>query len=192
MAGLNQEEKISAEEALPTLSNEPKQWRLKTLLVKASFAKIGGFALEPPFKVVDRKAYYEGTHDAQEAKNIIKELKVIGFETSYITTEDGVGRITFANNMSDLETYNSHTDADAQEMGRLYGFPETAIKAYPDQLIKPKDLPQAIQENPLFDLIPFLMSKSNFQEEWDGYVAEVKAAKEKLPDLARDLKLQNI
>lgn len=150
------------------LNRTPEQWKLKVLFVKAGYARAGDFIIEPPYKLIGKSLIRDGMHNVKEAKELESELLSLGFKVQYITDSDSNGRIYYANSEEDLTNLIKSEKSDFITMSRLYGIPETAIQAYPDNLLDYKQVPEEIKNNPLYETLPFLLSKNHFMEEWQG------------------------
>lgn len=100
-------------------------------------------------------------------------------------------RLFVAKNQNDLEELLAvQKMPDSRErdvkLGRIYGFPETAILAYPNESISRDELPEVIRKHPYFEnFFGFRLSKGNYQEEWNDFCAKIDKIKNRFPELVR-------
>ncbi len=177
-----------------------EQRKLQILFILAGLKKGDDFNLQ----AMTDNLFEQDTRE-KEVKNIEQVLIELGLklktENSTIPQFPDVKNYTinFALDQQNLEElialqhrHPRYSPEWEQAYGTFYGFPKTAIDAYPDNGLRGDELPDYIKQHPYRTLLPFVTSKDNVESEWKGFVTQVETAKIKQPQIISKLGLQNV
>lgn len=178
----------------PNINWQPDQNRFQILLVKAGFAKISSLSIYPPYKEIPGQddLVADGKANMQKVMGTVDELRYLGFAVDFHHDDQGAAQIIFANKMVDINEYEKSRLSDKlsdENQGQVFGIPKTAIEAYPNEVFKMNNLPPEVADNPLSELLPFLLSKNHYKEEWNEFVGQANKAAVAHPNLIKSLQL---
>jgi hypothetical protein len=193
-------------EVIEKVENYPHldlQEKVELLLVLGGFKK----ANEQYF---ESEEWYDGQpqkmNDEEKIKSYEKLLEEIGliFEKKRDITKGNRAYIEdnyefvrniervkyiFAKKKEDIEKYKKAGEEGSDELfGEVYGFPETAIKAFgrPNGLIKYNELPEDIRNDEAYAFYTFEMSRENFREEFETMKKWAEFVKQNSPKIYQD------
>lgn len=179
-------------EKLPRLNWQGDYARFQIVLVKAGLQRVSSLSIYPEY-IDDGSDELKGEVNDQQVSETVKELEFLGFASTHYSTEDTSVTIDFANNEVDLTEYEellSQNLLDSQTQGAIFGIPQTAIDAFPDDIISLKEIPSEILNDPLGKLLPFRLSKEHWAEEWETFKKLARRAASSHPELLKTLNLQ--
>ncbi|MDO8610947.1 MAG: hypothetical protein Q7R95_10485 [bacterium] len=179
-------------EELPKLKWQGDYARFQIVLVKAGLQRVSSLSIYPEY-IDDGSEVLKGEINDQQVLETIQELEYLGFESTHYPTVDTSVTIDFANNKFDLSEYEKLLSLrllDSKTQGAIFGIPQTAIDAFPDDVISLKEIPSEILNDPLGELLPFRLSKANWTEEWETFKKQAQHAASNYPELIKALNLQ--
>ncbi len=157
-----------------------------------------------PRTEVDQQGKESVVHPTlEQASGIAKVLRQLGLFTDVRLRQNGSEagfRVSYAKNAKDLRQLIDVDNLRSKDpiaydkfLGEFYGFPESAVKAYPNGLIPVDQLPPAITSHPFFhNLLPFRLSRENYQQEWTDFVSKIKSAQTNFPEITDQLQLARL
>lgn len=174
------------------------QQAVNILFTLAGLAKGNDFLIGNQTRVTytgDQKQETVEQSSEEDYQKLTAMLQALGLQATYVIDPDNLklARIYYARTPDDLvEVQNifsmpSGTKAAWDKFGEVYGFPRTAIEAFPDQLATESDLPEEIRTSRFYtQVLPFRLSKNHYQEEWTTFLKNFKMITQRYPHLVKD------